>query len=486
MTLTTPTTSALWQPSVLSPTAAMQSPGIWAESIASGSWKLFPWLTHLDQVLTGILVDAIKSYETGRDTKTTVVVCSAPPQHGKSEYLSVRVPAWTLLQCPEWQVVLVSYTAAKARENSMAARTLIAEHGSVYARGRGVYLDPSSHGVGRWSLAGTSGGCVASGARGSITGFRGDLVILDDPFKDWLEAAKATNRNRVWDFWRSTIYTRLRRHAVVVVMHTRWHEDDLIGRLKKQSLDPKCQGMRWVFLEYPAIAKPDDVCGRAEGEPLCPQQYTLAALEERRAMLGSFLFSSMYQQDPQPAEGILFNRAGLRLLQEPPADISRVVRYWDKAATPGAGDYSAGVLMGAADGMWFVLDVVRGQWSAGDRERIIQQTAALDRGRWGGKLSIWLEQEPGSGGKESAERTVRSLAGYDVRSERVTGDKMFRARPFAAQVEAGNVRLLNREWSWSYLDELCGFPFAEHDDVVDASSGAFMKLAEKKKFVVGV
>lgn len=179
----------------------------------------------------------------------------------------------------------------------------------------------------------------------------------------------------------------------------------------------------------------------------------------------------------RPAAGKVLNRAWFQSIPAAPL-MGRAVRYWDKAGTADGGDYSAGVLMIQADtGLWCVAHVVRGQWSALQRETVILETARSDRAALGGMpYSVWVEQEPGSGGKESAQNTVIRLAGFDAHAEPVTGDKLSRARPFAAQVEAGNVLIVEGDWNRAYLDELHGFPEAKFDDQVDASSGAFNKL----------
>ena len=175
----------------------------------------------------------------------------------------------------------------------------------------------------------------------------------------------------------------------------------------------------------------------------------------------------------------MFKREWFEIVATAPASetLQKVVRYWDKAATAGGGDYSCGVLMGkSATGLYYVLDVVHGQWSADNRNRVMMQTAITDRDAHGDKLAIWCEQEPGSGGKESAEQTIKMLAGWNVRTERVTGDKPTRAMPFSSQGEGGNVRLVQAAWNRPYVEELALFPNGAHDDMVDGSSGAFNKI----------
>jgi predicted phage terminase large subunit-like protein len=177
--------------------------------------------------------------------------------------------------------------------------------------------------------------------------------------------------------------------------------------------------------------------------------------------------------------GKVFNRAWFKEFHAvEPKEIRRWVRYWDKAGTQGGGKYSAGVLLGQREdnGKWLIADVVRGQWSAHNRETIIKQTANADH-QLGRRVTIWIEQEPGSGGKESAENTVLNLGGFEVRVDRVSGDKVTRAGPLSAQAEAGNIELMQRPWTEAWLNEAQNFD-GEHGymDQVDASSGAFNKL----------
>jgi predicted phage terminase large subunit-like protein len=177
-------------------------------------------------------------------------------------------------------------------------------------------------------------------------------------------------------------------------------------------------------------------------------------------------------------DGGFFRREWLAEIVDAAPVAAKRVRAWDKAATPGAGDYTAGVKMAKTpDGTYYVEHVVRGQWAGPERERIILATAEADTR----DVTILLEQEPGSGGKDSAQSSVKMLAGFAARAETATGDKMARAKPFAAQCYAGNVKLVRGPWLGKYLDELVSFPSdGSHDDQVDASSGAFNYLSRMK------
>jgi predicted phage terminase large subunit-like protein len=193
--------------------------------------------------------------------------------------------------------------------------------------------------------------------------------------------------------------------------------------------------------------------------------------------------AQMLAGDWDAAEGGMFKREWFRQFVDIVPKECKRVRYWDKAGTKDGGAYSVGLLMALdKEGTFYVEDVVRGQWGALERNRIIEQTAEMDAGKYGKpKVDVWVEQEPGSGGKESAEYTIRQLAGYPVHSERVTGEKEDRARPYASQVEAGNVVLRRGEWNKPYVDELTLFPMGQYKDQTDASSGAFNKLALTRK-----
>lgn len=316
----------------------------------------------------------------------------------------------------------------------------------------------------------------------SMTGRRGDRVLWDDPHS--VEAAlSAANRVTALRVFQETLPTRLNnpdRSAIVVVMQ-RLHEDDVAGYILANDLG-------YEHLMLPMEFEPERRCTtsigfcdprREEGELLFPQRFPREVVERDKRVMGAYAVAGQFQQRPAPRAGSFFAWANMRIV--PAAPIMRqVVRYWDKAGTEGGGAWTAGVKMGLGeDGRYYVLDVVRGQWEAPARERAIRQTAELD----GPAVPIWIEQEPGSGGKESAQATIRNLAGYPCRAERATGEKSVRAQPYSVQVEAGNVCVLDRDWTQAFIDEHKTFPAGKFKDQVDAASGAFNKLAVSDIFI---
>ena len=389
-----------------------------------------------------------------------------------SESATVRYPIHRIQQDPALRVIVGAYNQRLASSFSRKARRVAVQVGIPFAADRKATED--------WETE-EGGGLRAVGVGSGVTGAGGHLIVIDDPVKSRQEAESQSYRDRVWDWYRDDLYTRLEPKGAMVLIQTRWHVDDLAGRILASE-----DGPNWTVLRLPALAEEGDPLGRPVGAALCPDRYDETALAKIRTVLGSRSFAALYQGSPRAAEGGAIKTAFIQYVDAVPRAATRI-RYWDKAATERGkgGDASAGVLMARDDkGLFYVEDVVVGQWSALERDQVIRQTAERDRQRYGGEVSIWGEQEPGSGGKESAEAMVRLLAGHPIATERSTGSKEVRAQPFAAQCEAGNVKMLRGPWNADYISELSMFPMGDHDDQVDASSGAFNKLAESYSLIL--
>ena len=252
--------------------------------------------------------------------------------------------------------------------------------------------------------------------------------------------------------------------------------------LAKEEEEPE----NWHIVHFEAIKEPDqpeypascilELDGRSEGEALAPLRYSLDKLKKIKRRIGSYFFGALYQQRPSPREGGMFKREWFEILPTLPPGMETFVRYWDKAGTEGGGALTAGLLMARKDSVYYIVDVITGQWTAGKREQVISRTLFADREKHG-YMQTWIEQEPGSGGKESAENTVRRNPAYTVRADRPSGDKTLRAEPLAAQAEINNVKLIRGAWNDTFLDILTAFPTGKYKDQVDAASGAFNKLA---------
>jgi predicted phage terminase large subunit-like protein len=398
------------------------------------------------------------------------LVLMAPPQHGKTEQVTDFL-AWIAGKHPDLKTIFASYSdELGVRVNRDLQRIMRSER---YAAIFGHRVGETGSGWHRNSnlveYVGYRGSFRNTTVEGQITGHGLDIGVVDDPIKGTLEVRSKLVRDKTWDWLTDDFFTRFSESAGLLMIMTRWHLDDPVGRFIERFPEAK-------ILRYPAIAEEDEK-HRRKGEALFPQHKSLEFLMERRAPMTQAGWESVYQQHPIPVGGGLFPIEQLKIV---PAvnreEIKRSVRYWDKAGTADGGAFTVGVLMHwLHDGRFMIADVRRGQWAALDRETVIKSTADVD-GQTFPHHFIWVEQEPGSSGMESAAATIRMLAGFKVRADRVTGNKVDRAQPYAAQVQAGNVFLLPGEWNRAFIDEHETFPAGKFKDQVDAAAGAFSKL----------
>lgn len=415
------------------------------------------------------------------------VIIQAPPQHGKSRLASVELPAAWLGHHPDSPVIMTSYAAELAQKHSREVRSVIEsdQFAEVFP---GVRLDPRSHKVARWSIDGHKAEFIASGVGGPITGLGAPLGIIDDPVKNWEEGQSRLIRERIWTWYQSTFLTRIWEGGRIVLIMTRWHPEDLAGKLI-ESEGAVEDGGRWTVLNYPALAEPSaskakgwrpDTLKRPEGEPLAPTRYSAKYLEEMRNVQGSIIWSSLYQQRPSLLEGGVIKVDRFTILDTEPLDIQRSVRFWDFASTPdGASadpDYTAGVKIGKlSSGRWVITGIEHGRLSPAEGKARLKRTANID----GQSVQIRIEQEPGSAGVFVIADLVALLAGYDAKGERATGAQLTRVIPFAAQVEAGNIDIVRGPWLNTFLDECRAYrgDGNTHDDQVVAAAGAFRALS---------
>jgi predicted phage terminase large subunit-like protein len=388
---------------------------------------------------------------------------SIPPQHGKSSCVTERYTVYRLAKNPRLRIGIGSYNQSFANRFGRHTRRI--------AEAAGIQISNESKSMSEWETA-QGGGIVCVGVGAGVTGRPIDLLIIDDPVKSRAEADSPVYRERVWEWWSEDLYTRLQQNATAILIQTRWHNDDLWGRIMAGE-----SGNDWTAINLPAEAEDNDPLGREVGEALCPERFDLASLKDKHLVLGSYGYNALYQGRPSPREGGYIKRHWFGVVDARPAAVQSRIRYWDLAATT-TGDYSVGVLMSkCADGSYCIEDVQRDRLSSLHTERLVSQTANVD----GRAVKIYIEQEGGSGGLNTISNYTRLLSGYSVRGDKPTGSKEIRSDPFAAQAEAGNISMVRGVWNSSYLDELGQFPTGTNDDQVDASSGAFNRLSAEKR-----
>jgi phage terminase large subunit-like protein len=417
----------------------------------------------------------------------------APPRHGKSQLVSRKFPSYYLGNFPNRQVIIASHTASLATGFCRVARDDMKSHGPAAF---GYTCRPDKQSEDDWGLLDirtgkpTLGGMRAFGVGGGILGEGAHLLVVDDPITGD-DSLSPTMRQKTKDWWRGTAMDRLNPggKSATIVMAQRLHTDDLCGWLLEE------EGDDWDVLTLRAEAEEDDVLGRAPGEWLWPWGFS-----EREYLSNkhnnTYWWSSKYQQRPVPRGGGMIQTAWVEdnAVRYIPQDVDSRVRYWDRAATEGGGDYTVGVLMSRKGDHFYIEDVVRGQWGSTNRDRIIKATCEDDNRRHPFQIITWAEQEPGSSGKDNTVLFEKMLRPHAAHCQVSSGSKEVRADGLARAFGAGEVHVVRgtrddpshgagshrgRDFDWygPLLAEMSSFPAGKHDDIVDACSGAFNKLA---------
>lgn len=449
------------------------TPGTLAKAINPKTVQT-PALDLIDQALAGL-----RAHSDGR------LIITMAPQEGKSVRVAHDFIVWWLKQAPDTPVVAASYGQQLANRNGLAVRRTIETHpelGLQIARDNGAASD--------WSLTDprtgkpTGGGLFSVGIGGGLTGRPAGLMVIDDPIKDRKEADSEVYRENVWSWWTDVASARLAPGAPVVVILTRWHKDDLAGRLLKDAAG------RWTVLNIPAQAdhNPDqgetDVLGRQPGEFMVSARgRTREQWEDRKRTAGTRTWQALYQGNPTSAEGSFFKRTWWQEYTQPlwieRADGSRIITgfddlliSWDMTfkGTEGT-DYVAGHVWGRRAADAFLLDRVHGRMDFVETLAAFRKLAA----RWPQAVLKLIEDK--ANGPAVIAMLGRKIGG--IVPVEPDGGKEARAAAVSPLVEAGNVWLPSPElcpWVSEVIDEAADFPTAVHDDDVDAMTQALNRL----------
>lgn len=430
-----------------------------------GQWKRAKHLELLTDTLQSVSEDTAKGIPRR-------VIVTLPPRHGKSEVISKKFPAWHLGKNPEHEIIMGSYAADLALDHSRIARATFSKHGENLFE---QTLARDSASVGRWGIEGHRGGLVAVGVGGPITGRGGHILLLDDPIKNAEEAHSMVIREKVWNWYTTTFYTRLAPGGSIVVVMTRWHEDDPVGRLLKQEEEAKEAGLDyipWEVINLPAIALEDDLLGRKPGEALWPERFDINALNETKRVLGSYSFGALYQQKPSPAEGNIFNRNWWKYYEQRPQFFDEVFQSWDCSfKDKDTSDFVVGQVWGRKGADKYLLDQVRDRMDLPATMKAIESLSS----KWPQARAKYIED------KANGPAVIQMLKGkvsglIEVNPE---GGKVVRARAISPDVEAGNVYLPSPSiapWVHDFVEECSAFPNGAFDDQVDAMSQALIKV----------
>jgi predicted phage terminase large subunit-like protein len=432
------------------------TPSWFAFTASSGRWRPAEHLLLIEEHILKAV-----SGKSGR------LIINLPPRHGKSEFLSKYLPAWFLGTYPDKRVILTSYESSFAQSFGRNVMGLLKESYDVFEQ-----KIEKNHGASAdFGIEGHKGGMYAIGAGGAITGKGADLLIIDDPVKNDAEAMSQTYRDNVYEWFKATAFTRIEPGGSVIIIMTRWHEDDLAGRLLKDEPD------KWTLLNMPAIAEENDILGRAEGEPLWSQRYSLEKLAEIRDTIGQFWFSALYQQKPYIEKGGIFKNEDFQYFDEfeeyveyecmgkqiqvPRSRLIMLASADLAVSVSEQADYTVFIVCGtSADNAIFIFDVIRVKIEGASHIKYLR--------------NIYKRYKPALIGVEAVQYQLSLVQqaqaeGLPVKALRADKDKISRALPLAAKMEAGKVYFKrNAEHLNALIDELLKFPNAKHDDQVDA------------------
>lgn len=425
-----------------------------------------------------LIADRLERVQSGEIKRLLI---HAPPRHGKSELASRRFPAWCLGKNPNEQVLAWSYSDPTAQDLNRDVQRIIMspQYVELFPRtclnSRNVVTittEKARRNARIFDIVGYDGIYQGAGTGGPFTGKGGTLIIIDDPTKNYEEAHSKTHRDRVWNFWRSTLRTRGEGSFVrggdvrIVGILTRWHEDDWAGRLIREMKEAP-EAERWDVVSLPAVLDVEAMDGdpRQHGQALWPEKYDLEQLESLRRSVGSAAWEALYQQRPSPPGGGMFRRNWWRRYDEPPAKASEFLSWDMTFKDTRAGSYVVGQVWAVEGARFFLRAQVRARM---DFVNTVARFEALAR-KWP-RASAKLVEGAANGPAVISALRDRISGIIEIQPK---GSKEARAAAVSPLVEAGNVYLPDdAPWVEDFIEEHAAFPNGAHDDQVDACSQA--------------
>ena len=458
------------------PDTEIPQPSLW-EFVRAAWHVLEPAHPFVDNWHIGAICELLEAV-TLRQIQNLLI--NIPPRHLKSLLVSVFWPCWEWgpRLRPDLRYINSSYASNLSIRDNVKSRTLI-QSGWYQAQWGSVFRLRDDQNV-KVKFENYHGGFRLASYVGGGTGEGGDRLICDNP-NNVTDVESDTIRNSTNEWWDLQMYNRITnvKTAARVMIMQRTHQADLSGHVLETGgwtqlkLPTRFVASKRCTVTYAEGTKTWTDPRKKDGELLNPALWDEEAiyLEEKR--LRTFGFSGQHQQEPVPKGGGQFQRVWFKVVEELSTDFIELVRFWDTAATEGGGDWTAGVKMGRRrDGDVWILDVKHKQFSSGKVDELIAETATLD----GPHCYVREEEEPGASGKTVTQARARKLFGYNYKGIRATGSPSIRCEPFSAACEAGIVYVRKAPWNEAFLDEVCNFPRASHDDQTIAAAGAFNEL----------
>lgn len=416
-----------------------------------------------------LLCDAVHRICEGKLKKLMVFM---PPRHGKSQTITETLPSYLNGKFPNKKVMTISYGDSLAKEFGRKNRQKVKEYGKEIFN---VELDPANKSMSDYTIKDMLGGSYFSSILGGVTGRGAHYLIIDDPIKTRQEAESETYRNRVWEEYQSSLSTRLMPNGVTIVILTRWHHDDLAGRILASEPD------EWEVISLPAIAEENDLLGREEGEPLWSEfGYDNEWAAKKKVEVGSKVWYSLYQQRPTPDSGDVFKREWIQFYKTLPQLDEQLISVDASFKDKKTSDFCVIQAWGKKGANKYLIDQVR------DRMNFPQTVAAIRTFSAKHPKAHTKLVEDKANGTAIIDYLKKEISGM-IPIEPM-GGKTVRADAISPQWEAGNVFLPHPSicpWINDFIEELIQFPAGKHDDMVDAMSQALTRWQTAINFFIG-
>jgi predicted phage terminase large subunit-like protein len=436
--------------------------------VHKGAWKPYP---HVK-----VICDKLEDVISGKTKRLMIFV---PPQHGKSMTVTETFPSYILGRFPDKRIIEISYNDSFAVKFGMRNKDKVNEFGKELF---GVETSKALSAKADWAIAGHRGGMLSVGIGGGITGNPADIILIDDPVKNLQEANSLTYRNRTYEEFQASAMTRLQPDGAIIIIQTRWHEDDLSGRILEN------QPGQWEVLSIPAICESEkDILDREIGEPIWIDEAkgrTREWYEQLKTNQGSYLWSALYQQRPSPVEGALFKREWWQFWKTMPGDLYDFTQSWDCAfKDANSSDFVVGQVWARSKknpAFRYLLDQVRGRMTFTETVTAVRTLSA----KWKKATRKLIEDKAnGTAVIDVLKKEIPGLIAVEPK-----GGKVVRAQAVTALVEAGNVYIPDPSvatWVHDFIEETAAFPTGAHDDQVDATTQALMHMMDKSNAKLG-
>lgn len=435
-------------------------------------------LSQFDDYLMGwfhreLCTTLMKFYLDVKAKKRPRLIITAPPRHGKSQIVSRGFPSWVLGVDPDLNVIASSYNQDLANSMSRDVQAIMKQpeyrkvfpYVNLHERKSRKTKITAAQSAKYFEVPGRKGKYVAAGVGTGITGKGADIAIIDDPFKDQEQADSPTIRKRVWEWYTAVVRTRIAPGGGIIIMHTRWHENDLVGELLTRMASGS--GETFHLIDYPAVAEVDEP-HRKKGEPLHPERFDLDELGSIRKAVGERVWNALYQQHPAPPEGGIFKKSWFRFYipGEEPKEWDSQVQSWDLNVKKGEDtDDAAGGVLGRVGARIYLLDVDSKVRNFPETMRAFQIMCH----KWPDALAKLIENK--ANGPALNDMLEENIPGMILVEPQ--GSKTARANAVAPFVEGGGLYVPDPrycEWSERFINQMITFPNASHDDMVDMAT----------------